>query len=136
MNLEFIQQIGVSISLILIVILNPLADAIRDNGNKKRQKNLEILRDFMYFVIIFLLTFNLDFTLMLGAAMFFIRYAVHDIIYNLTRGLPIDYIGTTSSTSNPSKKIRDYAGFRRYIGIKIFSFLLGLLCLYIAIVNI
>ena len=83
--LKFYEIVIILILLIGIVITNPIGDAIRDNGNKRLQKNIEILTYFLFWVIIYFLTKNLTFVMCSGISYLFFRIALHNMFYNLSR---------------------------------------------------
>lgn len=102
-----LKLVIIIIALIGVVILNPLGDAIRDNGNKRLQKSIEILRDFLFFVLIGVYSANLTLFILLGLSHLSLRIAFHNVTYNLTRKpkLPWYYVGTTSKSDDIEKMI-------------------------------
>lgn len=93
-----INQILTLSVLLLITALNPIGDAIRDNGKKERQKSIEIARDILFFLLVFLAPPGLTFIICAGLAHLFFRIALHNVLYNLFSDPILEWwhVGTTS----------------------------------------
>lgn len=122
------------ILLIGIVILNPVGDAIRDNGNKRKQKNLEILRDFLFFLIIAIVSRQFTFFVLSGISYLIIRISIHNPAYNFTRKprLPWYYTGTTSLSDDLERKYLGEKSILKLI-IRILAFLFGVFIFYLGV---
>lgn len=102
MNLNNTLQLSF---LLVAVLLNPIGDAIRDNGNKSMQKNMEALRDM--FILAFLHTFhhNWLWTITAGGIYLNLRLALHNLAYNLVADLPWWFVGSTSLTDDVEAQV-------------------------------
>lgn len=128
------QFIGIIVSLLLIIIVNPVSDALRDNGNKKKSKNFELFREIATWSMLYFITTSLTFVIVGGVAHFVIRIAIHNLFYNISRKpkLPWYYVGTTS-TSDEIESKKDI--IERFF-TRIFCLIFGVILIYIAIINI
>ena len=124
------EIITIAVSLFLIVTLNPLGDAIRDNGNKRLQKTIEIFRDIAFFILIFIAPKTLTFVICFALAYLAFRIAFHNVVYNLSRKprLPWYYIGTTSISDDVESKINKV----EVLIYRIISFVFGIVILWIS----
>ena len=129
-----IKGLALLISLIGIVLINPIGDAIRDNGNKKGQKKIELIRDFLFFAIVAIVSGQLTFVVCAGVSYLAIRTSIHNLAYNLSRKpkLPWWYAGTTSE---PDEFERKYLEDRKVLTIilRVFSFAFGIFILYLGV---
>lgn len=90
--------ITIIVSLLTIVLINPIGDAVRDRGNKRLQKRLELLRDVATWTILFAVTEALTFVVCGSLSHLFFRIAFHNLAYNFTAGKPWYFTGTTSTS--------------------------------------
>ena len=119
------------ISLLTIVLVNPIGDAIRDNGNKRLQKMFELLRELATWLLIYAVTGNLTLAICGGLSHLFYRVALHNLAYNLTRKLPWYFTGSTSKSDEIEAKMDKW----NVLAARIVSFLFACLLLWLALKN-
>jgi len=105
----------------VIIIIGAIADGLFDNGIKNISHFLHAIEIglCLIFGIIFKITFRELIAFILSYL--FIRLAIFDISYNITRGLDLFYIGSTSLYDNIFAKIPKDG----IIFIKIWALILG-----------
>ena len=102
-----IYNIIILISLLAIVALNPIGDAVRDNGNKRLQKTLEGIRDLVILFLFWWVTRDTLLSIGIGVILFALRIGIHNLIYNMSRRprLPWYFTGTTSASDDVESKM-------------------------------
>jgi hypothetical protein len=133
-NLNFIDFGIIFLSLIGFTLINPIGDAIRDSGNKKLQKRLEVGRDFLIFVILYILTKNHQFVVCFGLSYFFYRVSLHNLSYNRshTPKLPWWHTGTTSDPDIYEQQLRENTNITVILISRIATFLFASFLFYLA----
>lgn len=121
------------ISLLGITILNPMCDALIDKGNKSLSKNIELIRDFCIFLMLYAGTKNFYFVLLLGLAYSLIRYGAHNLIYNLTYKHPWYYYGSTSQSDYIEKNLSEKFSKWHILASRIISIAMGCLLIYLSL---
>lgn len=83
--------------LLGIVFTNPFGDAIRDNGNKRLQKRIEIVTYLLFFLLIYFYSRSFNSIVCFGVGYTFLRAGLHNFIYNFSKRpvLPWYYSGGT-----------------------------------------
>jgi hypothetical protein len=101
-----------------------MADGYRDEGNKQLSHAFEAASVGTMLVSPFIIRYEKDKWGWYIASYVSLRYSLFDYTYNMTRGLPLDYMGTTSIYDNtvstaPPEFVRFTKGVSFIVGFTI-----------------
>lgn len=90
------RSLLVILYFLIIIVIGAIADALFDNGSKVISHSLHAIEIGLCLIcaVIFKITIRELLAFMLSYI--FLRLAIFDISYNITRGLDLFYIGSTS----------------------------------------